>query len=100
MLRSAEKVKVFDAHLHIIDERFPLIPNQGYRPEYFSCQEYLERDDEEICERHCFRSCELYRINSSNVGHGIPLANPDYFNRMVEEWLQKGVLPSDVKILK
>lgn len=35
-------MKIFDAHLHIIDRRFPLIPNQGYLPEYFSCHDYKE----------------------------------------------------------
>ena len=34
-------MKVFDAHLHIIDKRFPLIPNQGYLPNYYSCEDYL-----------------------------------------------------------
>lgn len=34
---------VFDSHLHIIDPRFPLIPNQGYRPESFTVEDYLER---------------------------------------------------------
>ncbi|MFC4797795.1 amidohydrolase family protein [Neobacillus sp. GCM10023253] len=33
-------MKIFDSHLHIIDERFPLIPNQGYLPNYFSCDDY------------------------------------------------------------
>src|SRR5699024_3310289 len=35
-----------------------------------------------------------------NVGHGIPLAHPDYFNQMIEKWLREGVLPLDVKIIK
>jgi predicted TIM-barrel fold metal-dependent hydrolase len=35
-------MKVFDTHLHIIDKRFPLIPNQGYLPNYFSCEDYLK----------------------------------------------------------
>ena len=33
-------MKFFDSHLHIIDKRFPLIPNHGYLPNYFSCQDY------------------------------------------------------------
>jgi predicted TIM-barrel fold metal-dependent hydrolase len=33
------KSKIFDAHLHIIDPRFPLIPNQGYLPDHFTCRE-------------------------------------------------------------
>lgn len=34
---------VFDAHFHIIDPRFPLIPDQGYLPEPFTARDYLER---------------------------------------------------------
>ncbi|WP_042354655.1 amidohydrolase family protein [Bacillus rubiinfantis] len=33
-------MKIFDSHLHIIDNRFPLLPNHGYLPNYFSCQDY------------------------------------------------------------
>ncbi|MEC0181326.1 amidohydrolase family protein [Paenibacillus peoriae] len=32
---------VFDAHLHIIDPRFPLVQNQGFLPNTFTCQDYL-----------------------------------------------------------
>jgi len=35
--------KIFDAHLHIIDSRFPLVANQGYLPEEFTCRDYLDR---------------------------------------------------------
>jgi predicted TIM-barrel fold metal-dependent hydrolase len=31
---------VFDAHFHIIDPRFPLVPNQGYVPEPFTVEDY------------------------------------------------------------
>lgn len=36
-------IPVFDSHFHIIDRRFPLVPNQGYLPEDFSCTDYLRR---------------------------------------------------------
>jgi predicted TIM-barrel fold metal-dependent hydrolase len=36
-------IPLFDAHLHIIDSRFPLIANQGYLPPEFTCESYLER---------------------------------------------------------
>ncbi len=36
-------VQIFDSHLHIIDRRFPLAPNQGYLPEEFTCRNYFER---------------------------------------------------------
>lgn len=32
-----------------------------------------------------------------NVGHGIPLVNPTYFNQMVENWIESESLPSDAK---
>lgn len=35
--------RVFDAHLHIIDLCFPLIPNRGYLPESFSVEDYVEK---------------------------------------------------------
>jgi len=35
--------KLFDAHFHIIDARFPLIPNDGYLPPEFHVEEYLEQ---------------------------------------------------------
>ena len=34
---------LFDSHFHIIDPRFPLVPNQGYLPEAFTCEDYLAR---------------------------------------------------------
>jgi predicted TIM-barrel fold metal-dependent hydrolase len=36
-------VNVFDAHFHVIDARFPLVPNQGYLPPEFTVADYLER---------------------------------------------------------
>jgi len=35
--------RVFDSHFHIIDHRFPLVPNGGFTPEEFTCEDYLER---------------------------------------------------------
>lgn len=34
---------VFDAHFHVIDPRFPLVPNNGYLPEAFTTADYLHR---------------------------------------------------------
>ena len=36
----AQDLAVFDAHLHIIDPRFPLVANQGYVPEPFTVADY------------------------------------------------------------
>ena len=34
---------MFDAHLHIIDPRFPLVENHGYLPEPFTIADYRRR---------------------------------------------------------
>jgi predicted TIM-barrel fold metal-dependent hydrolase len=33
--------EVFDAHFHIIDPAFPLVPNKGYLPDPFTTNDYL-----------------------------------------------------------
>lgn len=35
--------RIFDAHLHIIDAAFPLVPNQGFLPEPFTAADYQSR---------------------------------------------------------
>lgn len=37
---------LFDAHFHIIDPRFPLVPNEGYLPDRYTVGDYLERTQE------------------------------------------------------
>jgi len=37
------RIPVFDSHFHIIDQRFPLVPNEGYLPGDFTCADYLQR---------------------------------------------------------
>jgi predicted TIM-barrel fold metal-dependent hydrolase len=34
---------MIDAHLHVVDPRFPLVPNQGYVPPAFTVADYLNR---------------------------------------------------------
>ncbi len=36
-------MKIFDAHFHLIDPRFPLTPNQGYLPPNFTVLDYQVR---------------------------------------------------------
>ena len=33
-------LKTFDSHFHVIDPRFPLVPNQGYLPPAFTAKDY------------------------------------------------------------
>ncbi|MFB7641929.1 alpha/beta fold hydrolase [Peribacillus butanolivorans] len=35
-----------------------------------------------------------------NVGHGISLVNPNFFNHMIEKWIQEGALPQDAITIK
>lgn len=35
-----KRIPLFDSHLHIIDRRFPLTPNNGYLPADLTCSEY------------------------------------------------------------
>ena len=37
------KAKYFDCHFHIIDKNFPVVPNQGFMPDAFTSEDYLER---------------------------------------------------------
>jgi len=34
---------LFDAHFHIIDPRFPLVPNNGFMPQKFTAADYRDR---------------------------------------------------------
>lgn len=36
---------LFDAHFHVIDPRFPLVPNRGYLPDRYTVSDYRERMD-------------------------------------------------------
>ena len=37
---------LFDAHFHVIDPRFPLVPNRGYLPDRYTVSDYRERMEE------------------------------------------------------
>lgn len=41
-MTTLNQFKVFDSHFHIIDQRFPLVPNQGYLPEDFTVRNYRQ----------------------------------------------------------
>ena len=40
---SPLRLPLFDAHLHVIDPRFPLIPDNGYLPPVFTVSDYRSR---------------------------------------------------------
>jgi hypothetical protein len=37
---TPQTIDCFDAHFHILDPAFPLIPSQGYIPPYFTIADY------------------------------------------------------------
>ena len=45
-MTTTKSFKVFDSHFHIIDKRFPLVPNQGFTPDHFSCSDYVTKVQE------------------------------------------------------
>ena len=40
---SVTDYPLFDAHFHVIDPRFPLVPNRGYLPDRYTVSDYRER---------------------------------------------------------
>lgn len=34
------------------------------------------------------------------MGHGVPMAMPDFFNQMVESWIQEGTLPKECIVIR
>ncbi|TGK39830.1 amidohydrolase family protein [Leptospira andrefontaineae] len=38
-------MRIFDSHFHIIDPRFPLVPNHGFLPEPFTVSDYNKQAD-------------------------------------------------------
>lgn len=45
-----DSLPLFDSHFHIIDSRYPLIPNQGYLPDSFTVADYRHQTDQyQIC---------------------------------------------------
>ena len=35
--------KLFDSHFHITDSRFPVVKNNGFLPQSFTCKDYSDR---------------------------------------------------------
>ena len=42
-MTQRQNYQIFDAHLHVVDPRFPLVRNRGYLPDPFTAEDYLER---------------------------------------------------------
>ncbi|WP_298772510.1 amidohydrolase family protein [uncultured Shewanella sp.] len=45
-----DSLLLFDSHFHIIDNKYPLIPNQGYLPDSFTVADYRHRTSQyQVC---------------------------------------------------
>jgi len=64
-------VKIFDAHLHIIEKAFPLIPNQGYLPDYYTCNDYLDSVESLNVEGGAIVSGSFQGFDQSYLVHAI-----------------------------
>ena len=42
---SLAETEIFDSHLHIVDPRFPLVPNKGWLPAAFTVEDYTQAVD-------------------------------------------------------
>ncbi len=40
-MKALDRFPIFDSHLHIIDSYFPLIENNGYLPDEYTCNDYV-----------------------------------------------------------
>ncbi|MFK4305154.1 putative TIM-barrel fold metal-dependent hydrolase [Paenibacillus sp. RC254] len=83
---------VFDAHLHIIDPRFPLVENQGFLTNAFTCQDYLNHVHDQL--PHDTPDEEMIRLHGCGVrairfnvkrGGSEDISSLDYFARRVYE---------------
>ena len=72
------KQKYFDCHFHIIDKKFPVIPNQGFMPDSFTAEDYLERvTTVELC-GGAVVSGSFQAFDQSYLFHALKLLGPTF----------------------
>jgi predicted TIM-barrel fold metal-dependent hydrolase len=70
--------RIFDAHLHIIDPRFPLVTNQGYVPEPFTVADYRERMAQHRCTGGALVSGSFQAFDQSYLIDALRRLGPGY----------------------
>lgn len=73
-----QNLKLFDAHFHIIDSRFPLVPNQGYCPDVFTCEDYLSRTDKFALRGGAVVSGSFQAFGQSHLIHALDQLGPSF----------------------
>jgi len=72
------KQKYFDCHFHIIDKNFPVVPNQGFMPEAFVSEDYLERlKDIDLC-GGAVVSGSFQELDQSYLFHALKVLGPTF----------------------
>jgi predicted TIM-barrel fold metal-dependent hydrolase len=72
------KQKYFDCHFHIIDKKFPVIPNQGFMPDSFTAENYLERVEAvELC-GGAVVSGSFQAFDQSYLFHALKVLGPTF----------------------
>lgn len=69
---------VFDCHFHIIDQRFPLVPNQGYLPDNFSAQDYQKRTENYDLAGGAIVSCSFQAFDQTYLLAALAELGPDF----------------------
>ena len=70
--------KYFDCHFHIIDKNFPVVPNQGFMPDAFTSEDYLERvKDIDLC-GGAVVSGSFQELDQSYLFHALKVLGPTF----------------------
>lgn len=70
--------KLFDSHFHIIDVNFPLLSNQGFLPDAFSCNDYLQRLKNYHLAGGAIVSGSFQGFDQSYLLHALKILGPRY----------------------
>ena len=97
---SHTELPLFDAHFHVVDPRFPLVPNRGYLPERYTVSDYRERmEDYDLrggaVVSGSFQAFDQYRSEADvwrirEAGFG---AEPTPLNSAVNDYVKNYLVP-------
>ena len=72
------KQKYFDCHFHIIDKNFPVVSNQGFMPDAFTSEDYLDRvKDIDLC-GGAVVSGSFQELDQSYLYHALKVLGPTF----------------------
>ncbi|MCY1067355.1 amidohydrolase family protein [Nannocystis sp. RBIL2] len=69
---------IFDAHLHVIDPRFPLVPNHGWLPAPFDVPEYMSHATDLGITGGAVVSGSFQAFDQSYLEHALARLGPTY----------------------